>query len=457
MKFTLIWATKVMIILNIGLNSDILSQNQELQILSLLHQNFNSNLELSEPYYEIDSIKNYYLDYGYDNTIRQLDGCIIFFSRDTLTNKSYIGIYRNNSILWLSESISRVSLGRIVALKDINKDKKIEIVTSWNKNAWEHIWIFQWNGTSGVRINEVDGRESAIAGHMGTIILKDVDGDGTYDFIGDENYTDQEFNTVDRKMHVYTWNGVAYGNWANTPALDYQSYSMANGLDVTLNISVEELNDSLIYKYRIKNAESSSQSIKYFYLPTSIDLIDIVSSQPPGWVRKELNAAFLYFQTYFEQFEISPGASPTDFIIISNAIPALINYYIQADHIYPEINRTEESDINDIFTNSFTAYTLVPEYPDDPFKAIEFIDNVFSYLSQSLDLNWITDEQTKTKYENYFASSKDALVNGDTSSARTYLQNVLTDVDVDSSSTLTSEAYALLRYNTEYLLKQIEQ
>ncbi len=46
-------------------------------------------------------------------------------------------------------------------------------------------------------------------------------------------------------------------------------------------------------------------------------------------------------------------------------------------------------------------------------------------------------------------------MNGDTSPARAFLQTVLTDVDIDSSSTLSSEAYALLRYNTEYLLEQL--
>ena len=55
----------------------------------------------------------------------------------------------------------------------------------------------------------------------------------------------------------------------------------------------------------------------------------------------------------------------------------------------------------------------------------------------------------------YINSAKASLLQKGIASARSSLQRLLQDVDIDSTSKLTSEAYSLLRYNTEYLLAQL--
>jgi hypothetical protein len=99
--------------------------------------------------------------------------------------------------------------------------------------------------------------------------------------------------------------------------------------------------------------------------------------------------------------------------------------------------------------------TIGPMTPPTPFNVLTFLDTLASYTTRSRSLGWIEDQTTADKYLSYFSSARAKLVQGDSVGARTPLQQVLRDVDVDSSSTLTSEAYALLRYNTEYLLNQL--
>jgi len=107
------------------------------------------------------------------------------------------------------------------------------------------------------------------------------------------------------------------------------------------------------------------------------------------------------------------------------------------------------------YQDAYQALTLAPQVPDSPFIALTFLDTLFSYTIQSRALGWITAQATADKYLTYFSSARAKLVQGDSVGARTPLQQLLRDVDIDSSSALTSEAYALLRYNTEYLLNQL--
>ncbi|HEX9829492.1 MAG TPA: hypothetical protein VGB10_04705 [Bacteroidota bacterium] len=93
--------------------------------------------------------------------------------------------------------------------------------------------------------------------------------------------------------------------------------------------------------------------------------------------------------------------------------------------------------------------------PIGTFNSTSFLDTLLSYTTQSRSLEWITTQATADKYTSYFTSAKSNIQQNNINAARATLQQVLSDVNVDSSSTLTSEAYALLRFNTEYLLSQL--
>jgi hypothetical protein len=111
--------------------------------------------------------------------------------------------------------------------------------------------------------------------------------------------------------------------------------------------------------------------------------------------------------------------------------------------------------VADLLNNSFVGFTIGPVKLPTPFVPIDFLDTLSTFTTQSRSLGWITSQTVADKYLAYFSTAKTQLQQHNTAGARTTLQSVLHDVNVDSSSTLTSEAYALLRYNTEYLLSQL--
>jgi hypothetical protein len=92
---------------------------------------------------------------------------------------------------------------------------------------------------------------------------------------------------------------------------------------------------------------------------------------------------------------------------------------------------------------------------DVSFVKVVSANSLLQDVSAMRKLGWITDQPTADKYLSYFSTAKTQLEQNNTTGARTTLQSVLRDVDVDSSSMLTSKAYALLRDDTEYLLDQL--
>jgi len=104
---------------------------------------------------------------------------------------------------------------------------------------------------------------------------------------------------------------------------------------------------------------------------------------------------------------------------------------------------------------AFRGKTIGPTAPADPFDASTFLDTLIFYTSQSLILGWISDQATADKYEGHFSAAQTQFQQQDTTSAQSELQAVLQEVVLDSGSVLTSEAYALLRFNTDYLLDQL--
>ncbi len=83
------------------------------------------------------------------------------------------------------------------------------------------------------------------------------------------------------------------------------------------------------------------------------------------------------------------------------------------------------------------------------------INMIIDDVNESYQKGWITNQSTMDKYVNYFENTKTYLEQNNNSAAISTLNSVLQDLEQDNGTTLTSEAYALLKYNTESLKARI--
>jgi hypothetical protein len=90
------------------------------------------------------------------------------------------------------------------------------------------------------------------------------------------------------------------------------------------------------------------------------------------------------------------------------------------------------------------------------FRPLVMLDTLTSYVAQSWALGWITTQPLAAKYSDYFHQTRFQLQNANVEGAVSTLQTVLVQAHLDSSSALTNEAYALIRFNTAYLIENLK-
>ncbi|MFA3783609.1 hypothetical protein ABRY23_11160 [Melioribacteraceae bacterium 4301-Me] len=174
-----------------------------------------------------------------------------------------------------------------------------------------------------------------------------------------------------------------------------------------------------------------------------------------------------YSVSFFGFGYLKPGDSLNNFEINTKGIPSIrrVTFSIAKDTIIDQLPSIEdttsdmtESQMDSLLSSlDYNTWTIGPNFFADDLSLVNIIDSIISYNQRAYDLNWIREEQVKNKYLLFLSDAKTSIQQNNLVQARSYLENIVSEVNIDSSSFITSEAYALLRYNTEYLLSKLPQ
>jgi hypothetical protein len=376
------------------------------------------------------------------------------------SQRNMVGIYKDNAILWLSDSVITEPDGRVYTTRDINNDGTVDILTQWGGRQLDKdhasLWIHSWNGAVGSQINATINadslEESAIIGLEYGFLLFDAEGDGVLEI--------KNLEVSDGSL-TWSWNGSQYGTWPSTPHVSDTVWLPRNGIDVEVNCRIQDISGSLKYYYSVRNKPTSKQRIDEFYVQLLTDSVQL--EIPANW--EQIVHYLFHLQgwgvpAFNHRGLILPQQRGSGFNIIAEGLPAVNKFYIQAENAAPnpELMTVAEYSIGlerDIVENSIQGLTVSPSNYPVPCVALTFLDTLSSYTTQSRTPGWIKDQSTANKYLGYFSSAKTSLQQSNIASTRATLQQVLEDANVDSTANIASEAYALIRYNTEYLLSEI--
>jgi len=391
-----------------------------------------------------------------------LNGCFVFVAKDSVHNSSLLfGIYKEGDILWNSRSFfcgeSIIFAGDIWQIRNL-KPNKVYIIFQLPyipDGSESNLWVVYWDGVIGEVVNEVDNEDfSTIYANTNSVKILDYDGDGVEEILATQ--TDSTIYDIDADTTISYLNEALY-TWVGNTLSDYGVLLPENlpkdRLDATINNLVIFQNDIFTYEYNVGNSENSIQSIQTFALDTDIDSI-ISKYVPSKWVCFNSIYSMIIFTIdpifIDENCKIIPGQSGISFSFSNKELPSIVKYYIQGYN-------GGWNDFNNLKNNSKIGYTIGPNLNNKSLNSDEFIDSLISYNQHCFEFNWITHQFTATKYDSLFNLAKTQLQQNNNNGARVILQTLLQQIDIDSASNLTSEAYALLRYNTEYLLEKIPQ
>jgi len=193
-----------------------------------------------------------------------------------------------------------------------------------------------------------------------------------------------------------------------------------------------------------------------------------------------------------KRFQLEPGATIDSLIMTSHGIPGLRSFVISPsynpmppviitpeneDSVYlnvPPPTREEEEAFQRLEDSiKFRGLTIGPTAPPANFVATAFLDTLLSYTRQSAALGWLgrdrdddcddderPDDGVVRNIENRLQKARRELVRGDSVKARRELLKLVRKVDRlqrRGERVMTSEAYALLKYNTEYLIERLPE
>ncbi|MEX0719750.1 MAG: hypothetical protein WD059_03720 [Balneolaceae bacterium] len=254
-----------------------------------------------------------------------------------------------------------------------------------------------------------------------------------------------------------------------TIARDIQSqdtllvFPSAKEVDVNISNEIQKADKTLIYSYSVESTASSKQDIDAFYLEIPIESLKNISA-PTMWrgsksvARKEI----ILWGSRKSQFDIPPLSNLDGFNFQSSLYPSVVTYYVSGRIEIPKVPEGEAPPLEfikgaDIFENSVQGKTIGPSDLPDPFIAENFLDTLISYKNQSCELGWIENPGTCRSLEAKLDNIKRQLEQGRNQTAANNLQAFLNEVEAIREQQLSPEAYALLKFNGEYLLEKLRE
>ena len=413
-------------------------------------------------YYEVNTIIKLddhlgdmrYYDLPTEDPYTTLKHCYFFVAEaisgpENLGN--IVGMYKSGNVLWYSDQneIGIEGFYSLLTTRDINNDGKVDILIT-SGNGIE-LWIYSWDGSSGQRINDKDGWTSVIQGEQGSFTIFDAEGDGIW-----------EIRSLAHRdgSKSWSWNGHLYGKWPNTSKIPDTAWLPRNNVSVNINCKITKQDSTFTYTYTVHSNSASKQRINYFSVECKTS--NLVKSQPEGWDSRgnwvwDQDGWGTQVYYWHKPKEIMPGKTLYGFKIETSAIPFISLFVVRGENMLPlTINYSSKQDSIDFVNNSVIGFSIGPSNPPSPFIPLKFIDSLISYKHRALSLGWIENQGIVNSLDSKLNNAKKMLAAGNIKVAKNELNAFVNEVEAQKGKHLTSEAYALLKYNAEYLIKELK-
>lgn len=400
----------------------------------------------------------------YDNPYHTLENVVIFTAKNF--DGTIIGFYKDGSIVWRTNSLITSSFfNKLLFSKELNNDGKVELVIGIKTGMRDYgrdLWVISWDGFEGEILNSYDQNGySEIYANGSVVFFPDYEADGIFEIVtyGEPNL--ENLNDESSMFLVSKWDGSSYSVYETLSQSDIKLSDFSRmGFEIGINTEVSKDSTNLIFLINIINKETSSKKIEKIYLESSISNFNHVSIP--------LNRSFFDSRYGFltlsvdglnkEVFSLSSGDSLA-FAFSTKSLVRILNYYIQSFNDYPSkafLNATDLEIIEDIKNNSISGLTLGPWLPDSSLSLFDFTDTLETFRFRSCEeLGWANDTRVCTQLEDDLLAVKTALVSEDSLVASNALNRFIKLVETEKEGSLTSEGYALLYFNAQFIAERL--
>jgi hypothetical protein len=236
------------------------------------------------------------------------------------------------------------------------------------------------------------------------------------------------------------------------------THPLKDKFENSILLSIDKQDSIYQYQYQLINLHSSQQEI-WYWLIFSESKISIVNT-PYGW-RANLKdePKRISFSSTAQRFRVSPSDTLKSILLSSNSLPTIKKYFMEGwEQLVLQTGLEPDSIENaSFFDTAKEGFMIFPR---------ERIINDINILTDTLEtfrfrsceeLDWATDTVVCGELENDLYDVKANLQAGDSLSAANALSDFIELVEQEKGESLTSEGYALLYFNAEYLAERLPE
>ncbi len=228
-----------------------------------------------------------------------------------------------------------------------------------------------------------------------------------------------------------------------------------NLVELTLQASAAKNAGVFEYQYSVTVLPTSPKPLYEIAIPSSERPISI---EVNNWYGRYAKPRGVVAWAAVAGNMVNPGETKSDFSYRSEMLPSRCELLVQNETSSGWSTFDGPAEIDDLFFSirDTSMYSVVASVCSKslptPLIGSAFADTIASYNTQAYSLGWTSDENVYAEIENYLHEGRDFLLAGDSLAAARVLSLALMKTEAENEITLSSESYALLKYNLEYLL-----
>lgn len=200
--------------------------------------------------------------------------------------------------------------------------------------------------------------------------------------------------------------------------------------------------------------------------PETVPMVALAAQAPPGWICSEAVNGKLVWGAEDQAGLIPAGSETKGFQVSSRGLPTIRTVVLEPFLDLNQLPIVAPSDPSDLirYDNElaaveasvrFSTRTVGPTAPPDNFDSVDFLSTIDSYREESLKQRWIDHRELSQSIAAKIDRAKQELLAGNTDSARSRLEELIDEVENQADKHLSSEAVALLKFNTLFLIGKL--
>lgn len=266
---------------------------------------------------------------------------------------------------------------------------------------------------------------------------------------------------TDKKYYVVTY------CCSQDSSLNQGVYIPGNLVDPNIEVSVDfnSANNLYTYVYSIENETTAPRLLYSFSIHKNADITDL-NNPTKIWIANIIERESIVRWHYGRGAikGIKPGSMETGFSFNSNGMPSIVPAFASSNTFmgFPDEGPTNlelqnKLDSLEQATQHVNLNTIGPRRLADDIDNTSLLDTLYSYLNFSCDTTWIENQGICRSLETKLDNTRQQLDHNNNRAASNSLQSFINEVMALKDEQLSSEAFALLYFNGQYLLERLQE